>query len=64
MVTPGVVGSSDQHESAFGEVGLVSVPLKVTSSDLNCMSKKEHHQDFYFAIFIFILRFLFLHFYF
>jgi hypothetical protein len=33
VVTPGVVGSPDQHESVFGEVGVVSVPLKATSSE-------------------------------
>ena len=37
-------GSPDQHETAFGEVGVVSVPLKATSSDLNRVSKKGHHQ--------------------
>jgi hypothetical protein len=26
-------------------VGVVSVPLKATSSDLNRVSKKEHHQE-------------------
>jgi hypothetical protein len=32
----------DQHESALGEVGVVSVPpLKATSSDLNSESKKD-----------------------
>jgi hypothetical protein len=39
------VGSLDQHESAFGELGVVSVPMKATSSDLNRVSKKEHHQE-------------------
>jgi hypothetical protein len=40
-----VVGSPDQHESDFRESGVVSVPLKATSSDLNHVSKKEHHQE-------------------
>jgi hypothetical protein len=26
-------------------VGVVNVPLKATSSDLNHVSKKEHHQE-------------------
>jgi hypothetical protein len=38
-------GSPDQHESSFGEVEVVTVPLKDTSSDLNHVSKKEHHQE-------------------
>jgi hypothetical protein len=35
----------DQHESAFGEVGVVTVWLKTTSSDLNRVSQKKHHQE-------------------
>ena len=34
-------GSPSQHESAFGEVGVVIVSLKTTSSDLNRVSKKD-----------------------
>jgi hypothetical protein len=34
-------GSPGQHETVFGEVGVVSVPLKSTSSDLNHVSKKD-----------------------
>ena len=34
-----------EHESVFGEVGVVNVSLKTTSSDLNRVSKKEHHQE-------------------
>ena len=45
MRHPGEVGSLDQHESVFGEVGVVRVPLKSTSPDLNHVSKKEHHQE-------------------
>jgi hypothetical protein len=36
------VGSLDQHESVFGEVGVVSVPLKVASSDLNLQCPKRN----------------------
>ncbi len=40
------MGSLDQHEICLGgEVGVVSVPFKTTSSDLNRVSKKEHHQE-------------------
>jgi len=42
-------GTPDQHESAFGEVGVVRVPLKTTSSDLNQVSKKniiKRREDF------------------
>ena len=38
-------GSLDQHNLPWGNVGVVSVPLKATSSDLNRVSKKEHHQE-------------------
>ena len=41
--------SPDQHESAFGEVGVVRVSLKTTSSDLNHVSKKniiKRREDF------------------
>ena len=34
-------GSPDQYEFAFGEVGVVNVSLKPTSSDLNHVSKKD-----------------------
>ena len=34
-------GSPDQHETAFGEVGVVTVLLKDTSSDLNRVSKED-----------------------
>ena len=47
-VTPGGSGFSRPTQSVFGEVGVVTVPLKATSSDLNCInhvSKKEHHQE-------------------
>jgi hypothetical protein len=43
--TPGGSGFSRPTQSDFGEVGVVSVSLKATSSDLNRVSKKEHHQE-------------------
>jgi hypothetical protein len=42
---PRETGSLDQHEDVLGEVGVVSVPLKATSSDLNHVSRKGHHQE-------------------
>jgi hypothetical protein len=45
-VTPGGSGISRPTQICLGgEVGVVSVPLKATSSDLNRVSKKEHHQE-------------------
>jgi hypothetical protein len=45
-VTPGGSGISRPTRICLGgEVGVVSVPLKTTSSDLNHVSKKEHHQE-------------------
>jgi hypothetical protein len=45
-VTPGGSGISRPTRICLGgEVGVVSVPLKATSSDLNRVSKKEHHQE-------------------
>ncbi len=38
-------GSLDQHNLTWGNVGVVSVPLKDTSSDLNRCPKKDHHQE-------------------
>ncbi len=38
-------GSLDQHNLPWGDVGVVSVPLKATSSDLNRCPKKDHHQE-------------------
>jgi len=38
-------GSLDQHNLPWGNVGVVSVPLKATSSDLNRCPKKDHHQE-------------------
>ena len=38
-------GSLDQHNLTWGNVGVVSVPLKATSSDLNRCPKKDHHQE-------------------
>jgi hypothetical protein len=43
--TPGGSGFSRPTQSTFGEVGVVNVPLKGTSSDLNPVSKKEPHQE-------------------
>jgi hypothetical protein len=40
--TPGRRGSLDQHNLTWGEVGVVSVSLKFTSSDLNrCPTKRN-----------------------
>ena len=41
MGHPGVGGSLDQHNLSWGEVGVVSVPLKDTSSDLNRCPKRN-----------------------
>ena len=41
MGHPGGGGSLDQHNLTWGDVGVVSVPLKDTSSDLNHVSKKD-----------------------
>ena len=38
-------GTPDQHESDFGEVGVVSVPLKTTSSDLNRVDSIKREED-------------------
>jgi hypothetical protein len=38
-------GSLDQHNLPWGNVGVVSVPLKATSSDLDRCPKKDHHQE-------------------
>jgi hypothetical protein len=43
--TPGGSGISRPTRICLGEVGVVSVPLKATSSDLNRVSKKGHHQE-------------------
>jgi hypothetical protein len=43
--TPGGSGISRPTRICLGEVGVVSLPLKVTSSDLNRVSKKGHHQE-------------------
>jgi hypothetical protein len=43
--TPGGSGFSRPTRIYLGEVGVVSVPLKDTSTDLNRVSKKGHHQE-------------------
>ncbi len=43
--TPGGSGISRRTRNCLEEVGVVSVPLKSTSSDLNRVSKKGHHQE-------------------
>ena len=40
MGHPGGGGSLDPHNLPWGDVGVVSVPLKATSSDLNRCPKK------------------------
>ena len=41
MGHPGGGGSLDQHNLTWGDVGVVSVPLKTTSSDLNRCPKRN-----------------------
>ena len=41
MGHPGGGGSLDQHNLTWGDVGVVSVPLKATSSDLNRCPKRR-----------------------